>query len=65
MGKSDFRIHTFEEEIEFVQGLNHSPAKTSASTRKSKRRGSTIRKAKILPPDAEGAEEVRLHQQAG
>ncbi|STH69086.1 glycerophosphodiester phosphodiesterase [Escherichia coli] len=24
MGKSDFRVHTFEEEIEFVQGLNHS-----------------------------------------
>lgn len=24
MGKSDFRIHTFEEEIEFIQGLNHS-----------------------------------------
>lgn len=27
MGKSDFRIHTFEEEIEFVQGLNHSTGK--------------------------------------
>ena len=50
MGKSDFRIHTFEEEIEFVQGLNHSTGKISVSTRKSKRRGSTIRKAKILPP---------------
>jgi glycerophosphoryl diester phosphodiesterase len=24
MGKSDFRVHTFEEEIEFIQGLNHS-----------------------------------------
>lgn len=24
MEKSDFRIHTFEEEIEFIQGLNHS-----------------------------------------
>lgn len=24
MGKSDFRIHTFQDEIEFVQGLNHS-----------------------------------------
>ena len=41
MGKSDFRIHTFEEEIEFVRGLNHSTGKTSVSTRKSKRRGST------------------------
>lgn len=27
MGKSDFRIHTFAEEIEFVQGLNHSTGK--------------------------------------
>ncbi|VFS79471.1 glycerophosphodiester phosphodiesterase [Raoultella terrigena] len=27
MGKADFRIHTFEEEIEFVQGLNHSTGK--------------------------------------
>lgn len=27
MGKSDFRIHTFQEEIEFVQGLNHSNGK--------------------------------------
>ena len=27
MGKSDFRIHTFQDEIEFVQGLNHSTGK--------------------------------------
>lgn len=27
MGKSDFRVHTFEEEIEFVQGLNYSTGK--------------------------------------
>ncbi|MDF7680611.1 glycerophosphodiester phosphodiesterase [Enterobacteriaceae bacterium ESL0689] len=27
MGKSDFRIHTFEEELEFIQGLNHSTGK--------------------------------------
>jgi glycerophosphoryl diester phosphodiesterase len=27
MGKSDFRVNTFEEEIEFVQGLNHSTGK--------------------------------------
>ncbi|SFU03606.1 glycerophosphoryl diester phosphodiesterase [Kosakonia arachidis] len=27
MGKSEFRIHTFAEEIEFVQGLNHSTGK--------------------------------------
>ncbi|KGT87771.1 glycerophosphodiester phosphodiesterase [Erwinia typographi] len=27
MGKSDFRIHTFAEEIEFIQGLNHSTGK--------------------------------------
>ncbi|WP_435927217.1 glycerophosphodiester phosphodiesterase [Dryocola sp. BD613] len=27
LGKSDFRVHTFEEEIEFVQGLNHSSGK--------------------------------------
>lgn len=27
MGKSDFHIHTFEEEIEFIQGLNHSTGK--------------------------------------
>lgn len=27
MGKSAFRIHTFAEEIEFVQGLNHSSGK--------------------------------------
>ena len=26
-GKSTFRIHTFEEEIEFIQGLNHSTGK--------------------------------------
>lgn len=49
MGKSDFRIHTFQEEIEFVQGLNHSTEKISVSTRKSKRRGSIIRKGRILP----------------
>lgn len=27
MGKSDFRVHTFEEEIEFIQGLDHSTGK--------------------------------------
>ncbi|PIJ50795.1 glycerophosphodiester phosphodiesterase [Erwinia sp. OLTSP20] len=27
MGKSDFRIHTFEDEIEFIQGLNHATGK--------------------------------------
>ncbi|QKJ89135.1 Glycerophosphodiester phosphodiesterase [Paramixta manurensis] len=27
MGKSDFHVHTFQEEIEFVQGLNHSTGK--------------------------------------
>lgn len=27
MGKSDFRVHTFKEEIEFVQGLNQSTGK--------------------------------------
>ncbi|AXF77877.1 glycerophosphodiester phosphodiesterase [Erwinia tracheiphila] len=27
MGKSDFRVHTFSEEIEFIQGLNHSTGK--------------------------------------
>lgn len=27
MGKSDFRVRTFEEEIEFIQGLNHSTGK--------------------------------------
>lgn len=27
MGKSDFRVHTFQDEIEFVQGLNHSTGK--------------------------------------
>lgn len=27
MGKSDFRIHSFQEEIELVQGLNHSTGK--------------------------------------
>lgn len=27
MGKSKFEIHTFEEEIEFIQGLNHSTGK--------------------------------------
>ena len=27
MGKSDFRVHTFEEEIEFIQGLNRSTGK--------------------------------------
>ncbi|MEQ4529918.1 MAG: glycerophosphodiester phosphodiesterase [Mixta sp.] len=27
-GKSTFRIHTFEEEIEFIQGLNHSTGKS-------------------------------------
>ncbi|UDQ80036.1 glycerophosphodiester phosphodiesterase [Erwinia rhapontici] len=27
MGKSDFRVHTFEEELEFIQGLNHSTGK--------------------------------------
>lgn len=28
MGKSTFRVHTFEEELEFIQGLNHSTGKT-------------------------------------
>ncbi|PWC14682.1 glycerophosphodiester phosphodiesterase [Brenneria corticis] len=27
MWKSDFRVHTFQEEIEFIQGLNHSTGK--------------------------------------
>lgn len=27
MGKADFRVHTFAEEIEFIQGLNHSTGK--------------------------------------
>ncbi|MEL4889081.1 glycerophosphodiester phosphodiesterase [Pectobacterium betavasculorum] len=27
MWKSDFRIHTFQEEIEFIQGMNHSTGK--------------------------------------
>lgn len=27
MGKSDFHIHTFAEEIEFIQGMNHSTGK--------------------------------------
>jgi glycerophosphoryl diester phosphodiesterase len=27
MNKSDFRIHTFQEELEFIQGLNHSTGK--------------------------------------
>lgn len=27
MGKSDFHVHTFSEEIEFIQGLNHSTGK--------------------------------------
>lgn len=27
LGKSDFRVHTFEEEIEFIQGLNYSTGK--------------------------------------
>ena len=27
MGKSDFRVHTFQEELEFIQGLNHSTGK--------------------------------------
>ncbi|UIN00641.1 glycerophosphodiester phosphodiesterase [Yersinia ruckeri] len=27
MGKSDFRVQTFQEEIEFIQGLNHSTGK--------------------------------------
>lgn len=48
MGKSDFRVHTFEEEIEFVQGLNHSTGKISVSIQKLKRRGSIIRKGRIL-----------------
>ncbi len=29
MGKSDFRVHTFQEEIEFIQGLNHSTGKNT------------------------------------
>ncbi|HBH7054147.1 TPA: glycerophosphodiester phosphodiesterase [Morganella morganii] len=29
MGKSDFRIHTFQEELEFIQGLNHSTGKNT------------------------------------
>ncbi len=48
MGKSDFRVHTFEEEIEFVQGLNHSTGKITVFIQKSKRRGSIIRKGRIL-----------------
>lgn len=27
LGKSEFRVHTFEEELEFIQGLNHSTGK--------------------------------------
>ena len=63
MGKSDFRIHTFEEEIEFVQGLN-----------RQKHRYLPGNQSAVVPPsgrkrhcreDAGGTEKVRLHQQEG
>ncbi|SPX54012.1 glycerophosphoryl diester phosphodiesterase [Klebsiella pneumoniae] len=66
MGKSDFRIHTFEEEIEFVQGLNHSTGK--------KHRYLPGNQSAVVPPPGrqrycrqhiEGAEGIWLYQQAG
>ncbi len=66
MGKSDFSIHTFEEEIEFVQGLNHSL--------KQKHRYLPGNQSAVVPPPGrqrycrqhiEGAEGIWLYQQAG
>ncbi len=37
-GKSDFRVPTLAEEIELIQGLNHSTGRTWGSTRRSKLR---------------------------
>lgn len=50
MGKSDFRIHTFEEEIEFVRGLNHSTGKNIGIYPEIKAPWFHHQKAKILPP---------------
>jgi len=53
--KSDFKIHTFQEEIEMIQGLNKStgknigPARTSVSTQRSRRPGCSVTKARISP----------------
>lgn len=51
MGKSSFHIHTFQEEIEFVQGLNKSTGKISAFTRKLKHLGFTNNKERIFRPE--------------
>lgn len=46
--KSHFRIHTFEDEIEFIQGLEKSTGKKVGFIQKSKHLGSTIKMVKIL-----------------
>ena len=65
MGKSDFRIHTFREEIEFVQGLNHSTGKNIGIYPEIKAPWFHHRKEGYCREDAGGAEAIRLHQQEG
>ncbi len=66
MGKSDFSIHTFEEEIEFVRGLNHSTGKNIGIYPEIKapwfhHRG----RQRYCRQHIEGAEGIWLYQQAG
>lgn len=46
--KSHFKIHTFEDELEFIQGLEKSTGKKWVSILKSKHLGSTTKMAKTL-----------------
>ncbi|VEH64921.1 glycerophosphoryl diester phosphodiesterase [Rodentibacter pneumotropicus] len=48
--KSHFKIHTFEDEIEFIQGLEKSTGKKWVFTLKLKPLGSITKTAKILQP---------------
>ncbi len=47
--QGSFKIHTFEEELQFVRGLEKSSGKRIGIYPKSKRRGCTTKKAKTSP----------------
>ncbi len=53
-------MHTFEEEIEFVQGLITLPGKISVFIQKSKRRGSISGREGYCGKNAGSAEEIWL-----
>ncbi len=63
MGKSDFRVHTFQEEIEFIQGLNHSTGKNTGIYPEIKSAVvPSSRRQRHLNQSIGSPERIRLHQ---